>query len=86
MTDIRLKASFTIEAAIILPIIFIILVWLITGSLTLHSHVVSLTRQASDAVSSASFGEEEMSGRKILLRYRFLNEVPDILTGGGHND
>lgn len=84
-------ASFTIEASVILPIVFVITVWFITTSLTIHSRILSFSEAVYLTIKNAPSEKEPVSdriniadldGRKVLLKYKLLKEGLSVLTGG----
>ena len=90
-------ASFTIEASVILPIVFVITVWFITTSLTIHGSILSFSEAVYLTIKNAPGEKEESSGsatvsdrinmenldgRKVLLKYKVLAEGLRTLTGG----
>lgn len=84
-------ASFTIEASVILPIVFMITAWFITTSFTIHSRILEFSEAVYLTIKNAPSGKDPVSdrintaaldGRDVLLKYRLLKEGLSMLTGG----
>ena len=95
--SLSVPASFTIEATVILPICFVIIVWFIVTAFTVHSNVISyseaicqimekapsdIDEDADYSVSGVSINAENLRGRKVLLKYKMLQDGLHTLTGG----
>ncbi|MGI6072522.1 MAG: hypothetical protein ACOX75_05870 [Lachnospiraceae bacterium] len=91
----RLRASFTIEAAVIVPITMLIVVWLINASISVHGRVVDKSNSISLVLSAfptdnppeapaaaVSMNTGNLDGRKVLLKYKLLKDGVRTITGG----
>lgn len=80
----KLKASFTIEAAIIVPLTMFIIMAFIYAAFYAHDQVIEKTNGENYILeSSASYEDEdtqEEDARGILLKYRAIADGIDFLT------
>lgn len=80
----KLKASFTIEAAIIVPITMFIIMAFIYAAFYAHDQVIEKTDGENYILESpASYEDEdtqEEDARGILLKYRAIADGIDFLT------
>lgn len=91
---LSVDASFTIEAAIILPLTFVMIVWLINASLGIHGSSVAFSDalyqiidQAPDEAAVAAdyrdiIDVSHLDGRNTLLKYKLLKDGVKIIIGG----
>ena len=92
--SLKVRASFTIEAAVILPIIFTIIVWLISFSFKVHNQVLAYSTAINSFIENAPLAPESdnpyadrfdasnLDGRQILLKYKLLKDGIHSITGG----
>lgn len=90
----RAGASFTIEAAIIVPLTFLMIVWLVNASLSIHGHAVAFSdaiyaiidRAPEETIVPADYRDlidaAALDGRATLLKYKLLKDGIKIITGG----
>lgn len=96
LVHLSVPAAFTIEASMILPIVFVITVWFITTSFTIHDRIKTFSEEIFTTIKNvpaadSSEGNDPLSdrinitglnGRKVLLKYKLIAEGLRSLTGG----
>ena len=80
-----MKGSFTIEAAVVVPIILVLFVTVIHIAFQLHNQVEADASDAAAVLEAAA--DSDLYGRKALLPYKVMQEgVRDLALHTGNKE